>query len=186
MKRLGERIKKKRELYNIQLNDLAKRVGISASALSQIENAKSSPSIVTLKHIAECLNTTVGELVGENENLSQNPLVRFQEMRHLVTNETGSRLFSLSNHEPHRQMDNFLIRFAGKSSIDGLFSKHRGQVFCFVSEGIFKFYLDEVEYELRKGDSFYFDTVLSHRVQLSEGVSGELLWTVSPPFSQPT
>ncbi len=183
MKRLGERIKKKRELNNIQLNDLAKRVGISASALSQIENAKSSPSIVTLKHIAECLNSTVGELVGENENLSQNPLVRFQEMRHLKTNETGSRLFSLSNHEPHKQMDNFLIRFTEKSTIEGLFSKHRGQVFCFVSDGIFEFHLDEIEYELRKGDSFYFDTVLSYRVQLSEGTFGELLWIVTPPIS---
>lgn len=183
MKRLGERIKKKRELYNIQLNDLAKRVGISSSALSQIENAKSSPSIVTLKHIAECLNTTVGELVGENENLSQHPLVRFEEIKYLGANQNGSRLFSLSNHEPHKQMDTFLIRFAEKSTIEGLFSKHRGQVFCFVSEGIFKFHLDEVEYELRKGDNFYFDAVLSHRVQLSEGTFGELLWVVSPPIS---
>jgi transcriptional regulator with XRE-family HTH domain len=183
MKRLGERIKKKRELYNIQLNDLAKRVGISASALSQIENAKSSPSIVTLKHIAECLNTTVGELVGENENLSQDPLVRFDEMRFLRANADGSRLFALSNHEPHKQMDNFLISFSEKSTIEGLFPLHRGQVFCRVSEGTFKFHLDEVEYELRKGDNFYFDNVLSHRVQLSEGTSGELLWIVTPPIS---
>lgn len=183
MKRLGERIKKKRELYNIQLNDLAKRVGISSSALSQIENAKSSPSIVTLKHIAECLNTTIGELVGENENLSQNPLVKFEEMKYIETNVTGSQLFSLSNHEPHKQMDNFLIRFTEKSTIEGLFSRHRGQVFCFVSEGNFSFHLDEVEYKLKKSDSFYFDMVLSHRVQLSEGTSGELLWIVSPPIS---
>lgn len=181
MKRLGERIKKKRELYNIQLNDLAKRVGISASALSQIENAKSSPTIVTLKHIADCLNTTVGELVGENENLSQDPLVRFDEMRFLRASADGSRLFALSNHEPNKQMDTFLIKFIEKSSVEGLFPRHRGQVFCRISEGIFKFYLDEVEYELRKDDSFYFDTVLSHRVQLSEGASGELLWIVTPP-----
>jgi len=180
MKRLGERIKKKRELYNMQLNDLAKRVGISASALSQIENAKSSPTIVTLKHIAECLNTTIGELVGENENLSQNPKVGIDEMKFLRESFDGSQLYSLANHKHHMQMDSFLIRFTEKSSLEGLFKKHRGQVFCFVTEGSFVFHLDEIEYRLTKGDSFYFDALVSHWVQLSESASGELLWVVSP------
>ena len=49
MNRIGERIKKKREQFNLQLNELAEKIGISSSALSQIEKAKSFPSIVTLK-----------------------------------------------------------------------------------------------------------------------------------------
>ncbi|NLE31941.1 MAG: helix-turn-helix transcriptional regulator, partial [Bacteroidales bacterium] len=48
MKRIGERIKKKRELMNLNLNELAERVAVSASALSQIEKSKSFPSIFTL------------------------------------------------------------------------------------------------------------------------------------------
>jgi XRE family transcriptional regulator, regulator of sulfur utilization len=53
MKRLGERIKRKRESLHMQLNELAKKVGISSSALSQIEKAKAFPSVITLKSIAD-------------------------------------------------------------------------------------------------------------------------------------
>lgn len=180
MKRLGERIKKKRELQKIQLNDLARRVGVSASALSQIEKAKSSPSIVTLKHIAECLHTTVGELIGENENLSQNPLILRDEMKFMQQNASGSELFLLSHHDPQKQMETYLVRFTKTSNIDGFFVAHYGQAFCYVCEGSFEFYLDEVMYQLKKGDSFYFDTILAHRGQLAEGTKGELLWVATP------
>ena len=67
MNRLGARIKRKREMLSLPLSDLSKKVGISASALSQIENSKAFPSIVTLKSIANSLYTTVGELIGEHE-----------------------------------------------------------------------------------------------------------------------
>lgn len=180
MKRLGERIKKKRENQKIQLNDLARRAGISASALSQIENAKASPSIVTLKNIAECLHTTVGELIGENENLSQNPLITTEEIRFIEKNASGSELYLLSNHDPLKRMETYLIRFVEKSNIQGFFSTNRAQTFCFVNEGTFEFHLDEVNYKLKKGDSFYFDTILSHRVNLVEAQKGELLWITTP------
>ncbi|MBK6285148.1 MAG: helix-turn-helix transcriptional regulator [Draconibacterium sp.] len=75
MNKIGERIKKKRELLNLNLNTLAEKVGISSSALSQIEKSKSFPSIFTLKSIAENLYTSVGELIGENDSLSNNPVV---------------------------------------------------------------------------------------------------------------
>lgn len=179
MKRLGERIKKKRENQKIQLNDLARRAGISPSALSQIENAKATPSIVTLKNIAECLHTTVGELIGENENLSQNPLITREEIKFIEKNDSGSELYLLSNHDPLKRMETYLIRFVEQSDIEGLFSNNRAQAFCFVNEGTFEFYLDEVNYHLKKGDSFYFDTVLSHRVRLTEAERGELVWVTT-------
>ena len=69
MKRIGGRIKKRRELLHLHLNELAEKVAISSSALSQIENSKSYPSVLTLKSIADALHTTIGELVGENETL---------------------------------------------------------------------------------------------------------------------
>ncbi|KAB2822721.1 MAG: helix-turn-helix transcriptional regulator, partial [Paludibacter sp.] len=69
MNRIGERIKRKRDQFKLNLNELAKRVGISSSALSQIENGKAFPTIITLKSIADQLQTTVGELIGENESV---------------------------------------------------------------------------------------------------------------------
>lgn len=183
MKRLGERIKKKREVQKIQLNNLARCAGISPSALSQIENAKATPSIVTLKNIAECLHTTVGELIGENENLLQNPLITREEIKFIEKNISGSELYLLSNHDPLKRMETYLIRFVENSDIQGLFTTHHGQAFCFVNEGSFEFHLDEMDYPLKKGDSFYFDTILTLRVQLVNTGKGELLWVTIPSNS---
>ena len=85
MKRLGERIRRKRESLHLKLNDLAGKVGISSSALSQIEKAKAFPSILTLKSIADCLHTTVGELIGENETLSKQPQIKYADKKPLLS-----------------------------------------------------------------------------------------------------
>ncbi len=45
-----------REYKNLRINALAKRVGISGSYLSQIENRKRNPTIETLKTIAGALD----------------------------------------------------------------------------------------------------------------------------------
>ncbi len=45
-----------REYKNLRINALAKRVGISGSYLSQIENGKRNPTIETLKTIASALD----------------------------------------------------------------------------------------------------------------------------------
>lgn len=179
MKRLGERIKRKREQQQIQLNDLAKRVGISPSALSQIEKAKATPSIVTLKSIADNLHTTVGELIGENENLSQNPLIKNDEIKFIQKNSCGSEQYLISHHDLQKQMETYLIRFVNNSTVEEFFNNHSGQTFCYVIEGKFDFWLDEELYQLNKGDSFYFNTILSYSVKLIEGNFGELLWVTT-------
>ena len=51
----GNPIRVWREYKKIKLNGLAKKVGISASYLSQIENGKRNPTIDTLKLIAAAL-----------------------------------------------------------------------------------------------------------------------------------
>jgi DNA-binding XRE family transcriptional regulator len=45
-----------REYKNMRINELAKRIGISGSYLSQIENGKRNPTIETLKAIARALD----------------------------------------------------------------------------------------------------------------------------------
>ena len=45
-----------REYKNIRINELAKKIGISGSYLSQIENGKRNPTIKTLKNIASALD----------------------------------------------------------------------------------------------------------------------------------
>lgn len=183
MKRLGERIKNKRESFHMRLNELAKKVGISSSALSQIEKAKAFPSVLTLKSIADNLYTTVGELIGENEVLTNNPLVKFHEKSFVEKNNSGASLYLLSNHGNGKQMDTFLIEFEKGSDTKGIMRNHPGQEFCFVLNGKIEFTLEDKIFLLDKNDSFYFNSARSHSVRNASNENSQIIWIVTPPES---
>jgi transcriptional regulator with XRE-family HTH domain len=59
---LGARIRRHRERRNMSLRELARRLGISASAISQIELGKSQPKLGTLYAVATELGLSLDEL----------------------------------------------------------------------------------------------------------------------------
>lgn len=179
MKRIGERINAKRKQLNLQLNDLAKKVGISPSALSQIEKAKAFPSIITLKSIAENLYTTVGELIGENETLSRNPVMQRNEMKFVERNSSGTEIFLITHHDLNKQMDTYFVRFIQGSDLVGLFTANSGQIFCYIISGEISFNLDASNYLLKVGDSIYFNSKATYSAINNSDSIGELLWIIS-------
>lgn len=56
-----------RKNSNISQRLLAKKVGLTDSAICQYESGKRSPSIPILKKIAEVLNCTVDDLIKEDK-----------------------------------------------------------------------------------------------------------------------
>jgi transcriptional regulator with XRE-family HTH domain len=181
MKRIGERIKKKRELLKMQLNELAEKVGVSSSALSQIEKAKSFPSIVTLKSIAENLHTTVGDLIGENESLENNPVVYKNDMALVEHTSSGTKFFLLSQHDINKQMDTYLIRFIKDSELDNFFVNSVGQIFCHILSGEVRFDLEGKSYILKSGDNIYFNAKAAYNLINTHTTVSEVIWVQSPP-----
>lgn len=165
MNRIGERIKRIREHKGLQLNDLAKRAGISPSALSQIEKAKTFPSIITLKQIADNLQTTVGELIGENESLFNNPVFRKEENLFVERNDSGTEVYIVSQHDVSKQMETFLLKFQENSDSLGLFNQHSGQIFGFLLSGEIQFEIDNKSFVVLAGDTIYFNGKRNFRLQ---------------------
>jgi XRE family transcriptional regulator, regulator of sulfur utilization len=180
MHRMGERIKRRRESLNIQTNDLAKAIGVTSSLISQIERAKAFPSILTLKKIADALQTTVGEIIGENATYIENPLLNANERKFARKNKNGASVFLLSHHDPLKQMDPFIINFEAKGNSKEIMTPtNPRQEFCFVLSGAFDVDLNGKKYRINQGDSFYF---ISNQKHLFTNVSNEkaqLLWVVN-------
>ena len=168
-------------MLSLPLSDLSKRVGISASALSQIENSKAFPSIVTLKNIANSLYTTVGELIGENETLTKNPLVKSGDIKFVKVNSSGTSVFLLSQHENSKQMEPYMLKFVENSDSSEIMENHPGQEFIFVIEGKLMITLDNTQYILEKGDNFYFNSNTAHSLKNIHNSSAKVLWIVTPP-----
>lgn len=178
---MGKRIKKKRESFGYLIKDLSAQIGVTSSLISQIEKGKAYPSIVTLKKIAVALQTTVGELIGEHENLSQKPLLKSNERRFVKKNKKGTALHMLSYHDPSKQIEPYLIHFTKNSTSKGIMtSKFPDQEFCFVIKGKFEVIVNKKKYTLNDGDGFYFNSKLPHLFKNISDKDAEILWIITP------
>lgn len=181
MKIIGVNIKRLREDKQITLRTLAKNVNISPSFLSQIETGKALPSLDTLKNIANCLSTTIGSLIGENEPTVQSPVVRPEERKHVEQLGTGVNIYLLTSPDPNKQMEPLLFKLNPNAISGQTLYKHFGQEFILVIKGTMEITLNDAVYVLRKGDSIYFNANTPHSFKNLSKDETEAIWVVTPP-----
>ena len=115
----GVTIRRLREEQDMTLRGLAKDVGISPSFLSQVEQGKASPSLATLKSIANELQTTVGRLIGDEGVEPGDRLVTTERQRKAFKQSgNGVQMYLLSEANPYKQMQPLLFKL-GQSAASG-------------------------------------------------------------------
>jgi transcriptional regulator with XRE-family HTH domain len=80
---IGRRIAQFREERELSQSALAKQMGSSQSAISQIEAGERNPSFETLRQIAKALGMTPAMLVGADPALEAHELAHFRTLRSL-------------------------------------------------------------------------------------------------------
>lgn len=181
MNRIGERIRKRREYLEIPMNVLAKGIAVTSSLLSQIENGKAFPSLHTIKHIADYLNTSVGSLIGENDTYASNPIISWEDKKFVKSNNNGATLYLLAHYSPLQTMEIYTVELEKEGNSKGLLDNRRnGQEFCFVVNGLVSVVFEESLHELNIHGSIYF---YSHDLKYFQNKSDEkshILWVISP------
>jgi transcriptional regulator with XRE-family HTH domain len=90
-----------RKEMKLSQTDLAKQLKTSVSVISRYERDEMAPSIETAKKLATLLDTTVGYLLGENENAEvfRNPdmLRRFKDIISFPKEKQEHILFALDS-----------------------------------------------------------------------------------------
>lgn len=95
----GKRISILRKELNLSQTDLANQLNTSVSVVSRYELDKMTPSVDTAKKLAVLLKTSVGYLLGENDDseLFKNPdmLKRFQDISEFKEEDKKYILYTL-------------------------------------------------------------------------------------------
>lgn len=65
---IGEKIKQQRKLSGLSQEKLGEQVGVSLKTIQRWENGERSPRIEEIENLASVLRTSVGYLMGSNEN----------------------------------------------------------------------------------------------------------------------
>lgn len=182
---VGGLIRRERGKQGLSLRELARRVGVSASMLSQVETGRTRPSVSTIYSIAAELGLSIDALLsGEGvaaadpaalpssrvledaavlpEAIPASQLVRPEQRRKLEL-ESGVTWELLSDLLPHL-VDFMLVTYepGGRSSSSGKLTRHAGTEFAFMLRGTLKIQVGFDEYILRPGDSMGFDSSEPH------------------------
>ena len=181
IKIVGLNMKRLREEKGLKLREFARQLGVSASFVSQMEKGKASPSLSTLKNIADKLSTTVGDLIGEGQKLTDSPVTREEERINLQNLGKGVSVYLLTSQDSNKQMQPLLFKLGKNANSGESKYNHFGQEFVTVIKGAMELKLNDSLFILKKGDSIYFNSKIPHSFRnIAEGET-EAIWVITPP-----
>jgi len=172
---IGVHLRQLRLKRGLSLSHVAKAAGISVGFLSALERSQMSASVSTLRKLARFYQTNILEFFDPSESDSR--LVPPQK-RKILEAGPGVRMELLAwgnlVMEPH------LFRIAPNAG-SGESYAHEGEEFLFVLRGAFHISIEDKEYRLKAGDSFYFESTTPHRWCNPGRSESWVLWINTPP-----
>ena len=77
--KIGEVLKKIRQVYSIAARDLAKDLDISPSYLSEIENNKKTPSLDIIEKYSDIFDIKISSIILMAEDINENKKISMSE-----------------------------------------------------------------------------------------------------------
>jgi transcriptional regulator with XRE-family HTH domain len=185
---IGERLREARQSQGLTARDVAKRVGVSPSLISQIERDKVNPSVSTLWGLVTVLGLTMSDLFSEVEN-SQNspsappapfsgPLTALGS-RAIVNLASGVRWERLTAESDSLVEFLFVVYPVGAASCDeDSLVRHGGKEYGYIIRGRLGVRIGFDEYELGPGMALSFDSSAPHRLWAIGDEDAEAIWVV--------
>jgi len=160
---IGAKLKALREKDNLSLRDLAEKVGLSASFLSQLELGQVSPSIASLENIANLLNVNITYFF-DDQTRPDSVVMRKDERKKIFSKTSKAVIQPLAHELSKKKIEPFMLTLdTGGESGEHPYSSHHGEEFGIVIRGKVKFILEDKKYLLEDGDSVYFNSKKPHK-----------------------
>ena len=172
---VGAHLRQLRLKRTLSLAQVAKAVGVSVGFLSAVERSNMSASVGTLRKLARFYKTNI---LGFYEEAGNNgPVVR-PDNRKVLEAGPGVRMELLA--WGNKVMEPHLFRIAPQSG-SGESYTHDGEEFLYVLRGELQIAVQQEEYRLKTGDSFYFESSTPHRWKNPGSKETWVLWVNTPP-----
>jgi transcriptional regulator with XRE-family HTH domain len=183
--KVGNRLRQERELRGISLRELARRVGVSPSLVSQIELDRVNPSVSTLYALVMELGLTMGDVFGDDVPPAQPTTARTDDIvatpatRAVLNLASGVRWERLT---PHSDSDveflSVMYPVGAESCPADALVTHGGREFGYVSSGTLGVRVGFDAYELGPGASIAFDSSSPHRLWTIGDEPVHAIWVV--------
>ena len=187
---VGSKIKGIRESKGLSLEEVAERSGLSLDQITSIENDQNLPSLGPLIKIARALGVRLGTFMDDNDALG--PVVcraKERESKSSISFSNGAAdarkhmdYHPLAQQKAGRHMEPFIIDINPEEEPNFQLSAHEGEEFIYVMQGEVEIVYGKDTYNLKEGDSIFYDSIVKHHVHGAPGKSAKILAVVYIPF----
>jgi transcriptional regulator with XRE-family HTH domain len=185
--KIGGRLRAERERRGISLRELARRVGVSPSLVSQIELDRVNPSVSTLYALVTEVGMTMSDVFGDSRPSdrgaapasSADGLAERPETRRVVNLASGVRWERLTP-QSDRDVEFLYVTYpvGAESCPEDALMTHGGREYGYVVSGTLGVRVGFDEYELQPGGSIAFDSSSPHRLWTIGDEAVHAVWVV--------
>ena len=195
---LGARLRARRDEVGISLRELGRRIGVSASLISQIETSKVQPSVATLYALVTelggsfdhllfgepplpaaeaALPASPADLLSTILTYPRGPAVQRADNRKTIQFTEGVRWERLTQHSvPGAEFLYVVYEPGAESGPPTEYQRHSGREWCYVINGTLQLVVGFDEHELRAGDAITYDATVPHRLTNRGDEPVEMVW----------
>lgn len=186
---IGHRLREERVRAGISQRELARRLGLSASLISQLESGQSRPSVGTLYSIVTELGVSLDRVIrgadfaetagSDGDGRTERSPVVHPGERASIDLDSGVRWEELAaDQEDGIDFLEAIYEVGGASTPDQSLMRHHGREYGFVMSGTLSIQIGFQKYELSPGDSIAFDSTMPHRFFNGGDVPVHAIWFV--------
>ncbi|MBM7519898.1 cupin domain-containing protein [Nocardioides nitrophenolicus] len=186
---VGQNVRAERKRQGISVRELARRLGVSASFLSQFELGQSKAAVNTLFAIASELNLSLDELLGSSveaprPSSERRPALSDKdgaaEFAEYLTLQNGVRWKRLADTPPDHHVQFLLTEYEpGADSAPGdAPQRHPGDDYGYVLEGTLTIEVDGTTRTLGAGESIHLRGDVPHRLHNLSDELVRAIWFV--------
>ncbi len=155
-KNIGKRIRELRNMNGLTQQELADRTELTKGYISQLENGLVTPS------------TEPEQVVFSNEGY-------FEKI-----DEAGNSIQWIVPTAQKNQMEPLLVDLKPRQKLFE-HKPHEGEEFGYVLQGRIRLHLDDRQYTVKKGESFYYSSDHYHFIENASASPARFLWISTPP-----
>ena len=186
--RVGAKIRQLREAKQMTAEQLAEQSQCHVDQIRQIEEGALLPSLTPLMEISRALGVRLGTLLDDDPiegpvvfKSAQSPnVIRFSGKDPKATS-SNLDFYSMGAGKLDRHMEPFMIDVKPFSGEAPPLSAHEGEEFIFVLYGAIVITYGKTTYELKAGESIYYDSVVPHDLHAKGDKNARILAVVYTP-----
>lgn len=177
---LGKRITEFRKINKLTIKQLAEKIQVTSSLLSQIERGLASPSLNTLRMISAALNVPLFNFFATQIN-TKDLIVRADSRKKILFPAPQNLEYILLSPDLNGMIEMVLMKIPPQSLSSTSSMRHIGEEVAYVLSGSVTLYLGNTVNTLYAEDSVRIPANLEHKWENQTDSEVSVLFAVTPP-----